>query len=280
MADDAVQRQIDQAVRRQQNYSQGAEGERLVAQTLGFVERYGWTALHDVHWPGRPQANIDHIAIGPGGVVVIDAKNWSGDVQVTAGTLRQNGYSRARETSAASDAASAVAARLAPQHRMTTRSVLCLVAHDLETTRIEATDVVGRAALTDYLVHLPQRLNAYDVADIARHLHGELAGAKSPDAITSAYLDRPVPAARPAGTRAPRQSSRTSRQRAPQQTRPTGRAPSTPGRRALIFCLAFIRRLFSLALRLLLIAIVVGIGIAVLNAVGDAYVERVSNQGP
>ena len=74
-ADAAVAEQLRQAERRLRTYSQGAEGERLVAQALGFLERYCWVSLHDVHWPGRPKANIDHIAVGPGGVVVIDAKN-------------------------------------------------------------------------------------------------------------------------------------------------------------------------------------------------------------
>ncbi|WP_407923750.1 nuclease-related domain-containing protein [Arthrobacter cheniae] len=31
------------------------------------LELQGWRMLHDVHWPGRPKANIDHIAVGPGG---------------------------------------------------------------------------------------------------------------------------------------------------------------------------------------------------------------------
>lgn len=279
MADDAVQRQIDQAVRRQRNYSQGAEGERLVAQTLGFVERYGWTALHDVHWPGRPQANIDHIAIGPGGVVVIDAKNWTGDVAVTNGVLRQNGYSRARETSAAADATAAVAARLAPQHRMAARGVLCLVAHDVETTRIEATDVVGRAGLTEYLVHLPQRLSAYDVADIARHLHRELAGAKSPDAITSAYLDRPAPVSRQGRSRAPREAMPPAARQQP-RGRQTSRPHSAPTWSAGRFVVTAVRKLMSLALRLLFVAMLVGIGVVALQAASEAYLDRISTQSP
>ena len=283
MADAAVQKQIDQAARRQQTYSQGAEGERLVAQTLGFVERYGWTSLHDVHWPGRPQANIDHIAVGPGGVVVIDAKNWTGEVKVTNGTLRQNGYSRSRETSAAADATAAVAALLAPQHRMTTRAVICLVSQDLETTRVEATDVVGRGALTEYLVELPQRLSAYDVADIARYLQGQLAGAKSPDLITSAYLDRAAP------TRGPDKSprTRTSPQRpsspAPQSRQPArGRSAQGPGL-AFRFLAAFdaaMRKLLSLMLRLVLVGIIVGGGIAVLSSAFDAFLEQQTQQTP
>lgn len=275
--DAAVQKQIDQAVRRQQNYSQGAEGERLVAQTLGFVERYGWTSLHDVHWPGRPHANIDHIAVGPGGVVVIDAKNWTGEVKITAGTLRQNGYSRAKETSAASDAAAAVAALLAPPHRMAALAVLCLVAQDVETTRIETTDVVGRSTLTDYLVHLPQRLSAYDVADIARYLHGELANSKSPDLITTAFLERPAKAGRPASPRGPHQA-RPARRATQPGTRAV--APRNPARSAFRFGWNLLRKLVSLVLGLMLIAMVAGVGLAVLNIVTGGFVDRMTTQSP
>ena len=283
MADAAVQKQIDQAARRQQTYSQGAEGERLVAHTLGFVERYGWTALHDVHWPGRPQANIDHIAVGPGGVVIIDAKNWTGDVKVTNGTLRQNGYSRSRETSAAADAAAAVASLLEPRHRMSARAVICLVAHDVDATRVEATDVVGRGALTEYLVDMPQRLSAYDVADIARYLQGQLAGAKSPDVITSAYLDRAAPTGRPVK---PARTRRPSPRLPPpvQPPRQPARARSAQGPRLAFRFLAALdaamRKLFSLMLRLVLVGILVGGGIAVLSSAFDAFLEQQTQQTP
>lgn len=188
-ADAAVEEQLRQAVRRQRTYSQGAEGERLVAQTLGFLERYGWVALHDVHWPGRPQANIDHIAVGPGGVVVIDAKNWTGDVAIRDGVLRQNGFSRARETTAAADATSAVTSRLAPQHRTATHALLCLVAQDVAATGVGRTTVVGRSALGEHLVGLPPRLSAYEVADVARALAADLAGDRSPAVLSSRDLE-------------------------------------------------------------------------------------------
>ena len=61
-------------------WQSGAEGERQTAQSLAALRQHGWLVLHDLHWPGRPFANIDHIAVGPGGVVVIDSKNWSGRI--------------------------------------------------------------------------------------------------------------------------------------------------------------------------------------------------------
>lgn len=35
------------------------------------LHRYGWTVLHDVAWPERRFATIDHVAIGPAGVFVV-----------------------------------------------------------------------------------------------------------------------------------------------------------------------------------------------------------------
>ncbi|GAA4682354.1 nuclease-related domain-containing protein [Nocardioides nanhaiensis] len=35
------------------------------------LHRYGWTVLHDVAWPERRFATIDHVAVGPAGVFVV-----------------------------------------------------------------------------------------------------------------------------------------------------------------------------------------------------------------
>ena len=51
----------------------GAAGERRTARLLAQLERHGWVVLHDLAVPGS-RANIDHLAIGPGGVFVIDSK--------------------------------------------------------------------------------------------------------------------------------------------------------------------------------------------------------------
>src|SRR5512133_681638 len=47
-------------------WRRGAVGERRTARLLGPLERHGWAILHDLAVP-RSQANIDHLAIGPGG---------------------------------------------------------------------------------------------------------------------------------------------------------------------------------------------------------------------
>jgi hypothetical protein len=50
---------------------------------LGPLERQGWVVLHDLAVPGSA-ANLDHLAIGPGGVFVIDSKQYRGRLRLDA----------------------------------------------------------------------------------------------------------------------------------------------------------------------------------------------------
>ena len=65
-------------------WRRGAVGERRTARLLGRLERHGWAVLHDLAVPGS-HANIDHLAIGPGGVFVIDSKRYSGKLHLAPG---------------------------------------------------------------------------------------------------------------------------------------------------------------------------------------------------
>ena len=63
--------------------------------------------IHDRGIPGRGRANIDHLAVGPGGVTVVDTKSTHGHVQlVTFGFFRRrelllvNGRDRTRHLDA------------------------------------------------------------------------------------------------------------------------------------------------------------------------------------
>jgi hypothetical protein len=62
-------------------WRRGAAGERRTARLLGPLERHGWVVLHDVAVPGS-RANIDHLAIGPGGIFVVDSKQYRGRLQL------------------------------------------------------------------------------------------------------------------------------------------------------------------------------------------------------
>jgi hypothetical protein len=62
-------------------WRRGAAGERRTARLLNPLERHGWVVLHDLAVP-RSRANIDHLVVGPGGVFVIDSKQYRGRLQL------------------------------------------------------------------------------------------------------------------------------------------------------------------------------------------------------
>jgi hypothetical protein len=77
----ALERKAAYAARMAGNWQRGAEGESAVAAVLDPLAQQGWRILHDLVDPEG--GNIDHLAIGPPGIAVVDAKNWAAAVTIT-----------------------------------------------------------------------------------------------------------------------------------------------------------------------------------------------------
>ncbi len=169
-------------------WERGADGEVAVAAALVELEASGWTLLHDLAWPGRKHANIDHVAIGNGHVFVIDAKNWSGEVAATGGVLRQNGRSRARVVASVADAARAVADAVPGLVVEDVRPVLCLVrddwfaerfgevlvcsSHNLA-TQLRTQQKPGDSLSPQDVAHIAEALQAHGSVDQPPRSHGK-----------------------------------------------------------------------------------------------------------
>jgi hypothetical protein len=83
-------------------WRRGAAGERRTARLLGPLEHHGWVVLHDLAVPGS-RANLDHLVIGPGGIFVIDSKQYRGRLQLEpSGRLWHGRYPLAPALSAVS----------------------------------------------------------------------------------------------------------------------------------------------------------------------------------
>lgn len=208
----AQQRRLAAAEARHHAWSAGAEGERATAAALQELAADGWLLLHDVHWPGRPVANLDHVAVGPGGVVVVDAKNWSTPVRVRDGVLWAGRHAKTRDCEAAASAAAAVGALLRPQHRHLARAAICLVQQDLDGTRVEAGVVaVGLRRVAAAIRSMPGVLAPAEVRALHAHLTQWLGAPVSPAQLTTAALGRrPVARAaraRPRATTSQRQAA-------------------------------------------------------------------------
>ena len=94
-----------------------AHGQAVTSRALRRLRERGWLHLDDLHWPGRARAVIDHVAVGPGGIIVVTTVHWIGTVDVRAGQIRHNGRLSAAQRGC-EEAAAAIRGVLPPElHR-------------------------------------------------------------------------------------------------------------------------------------------------------------------
>ncbi|HEY1155893.1 MAG TPA: nuclease-related domain-containing protein [Arthrobacter sp.] len=198
-----LKRRLDQAERSTKSWDAGAVGERVVADKLRELVPRGWYVLHDVHWPGRPKANLDHVLVGPGGVVVVDSKNWTGEVRVASGVLWQGRYARTQAVEGALAQCAAVASVLSPPHRRLVRPLICMAAQpDLFGVTDSDVAVAGFQRLVGAIEALPEVLDQQAVVGVYAHLGQQLTHEQEPG-ITALRNVRPGTVVRPAGALPP-----------------------------------------------------------------------------
>jgi hypothetical protein len=162
-------------------YERGRLGEQAVGAALERLRAHRYDVLHDVRWPGRRRANIDHVAVGPAGILVVDAKNWTGKVAAHHGILRQNGSRRDKEVDGVRRAGADVAALLQLPWALHVIPVLCLAGeHQVSPTRCSQVTVVDVGRLADWVSALPGHLSPGDVRDLAAELRSKLPSASVP----------------------------------------------------------------------------------------------------
>lgn len=131
-----------------------------VARALDSTTTTGWRILHQVRWPGHPGMHLAHVAVGPGGIVV-----------VTEGGPTLHEESLDPQLADVACATAAVTALLAPQHRRLVRGVRATRARVDLPTRAR---VVDADSLPDVLGALPRVLSPVEVVIVAAHLRAEL----------------------------------------------------------------------------------------------------------
>lgn len=256
-----LRRQLEHAERAERAWAAGAAGEARVAAILDSLQSKGWMSLHDVHWPGRPKANLDHVLVGPGGIMVVDAKNWSGNVHLRNGVLRQNGYSREREAAGVLEQAAAVAALLEPQHRRLVQSWLCMVGQpDLQGLTVGGARVQGINTLSEAVQALPAVLDPGTVGTIHQYLANLLGGTSSPLLTSAKIAAAPPDFLHASGPAASLARWRTARHPAddPRTIRPPAPLPANRSRKKKPGC-------FAVLFRLALIIFAMGIFLNVLS---------------
>ncbi|RMI13905.1 nuclease-related domain-containing protein [Cellulomonas triticagri] len=160
---------------------------------LALTAASGWVTLTGLNRPGSTRGTVEHVAVGPGGIVVVETLPWDGEISVLGGTLRHRGYGRTPDVAEVAGAAGALTALLAPGHRRAVQAVVCLGGRDLDPVAVCGGAVaVGEHQLAAYLTALPERLAAADVPLVVDYLVAELGGATSPELLTVDDVFRPV----------------------------------------------------------------------------------------
>jgi hypothetical protein len=197
----------------------GALGEEATAIALAALPSETWTVLHDLRWPGRKYANVDHVVIGPPGVFVIDSKNWSGRIMVRDDVLRCSGYRREREVAGAAEAALAVAGLTNVVGPDLVHPVLCFVRDEPLAGKARDVMICSSRNVVEMLTSRPPRLTAQQVRDVSLQLDAQLvpAGSKGQTPISrpsarqgrltlSDRMPAPRPPKRPARRRSRRRN--------------------------------------------------------------------------
>jgi hypothetical protein len=164
-------------------WSVGAEGERVLSEMLASVAGESLRVLNDRRIPGT-KANIDHLAVCPSGVFVVDAKRYRNsrpELRIQGGLFRprtEQLYVAGRERSSLVDGmhkqVALVRAALVDQPEVPVRGVLCFVDADWPL-------IGGAFTVNDVAVLWPKKLKALlaesgpvdpdQIADVQWQLH-------------------------------------------------------------------------------------------------------------
>jgi hypothetical protein len=141
-------------------WDRGAYGEEYVGALLDGLRPAGWLAIHDVDL-GR--GNVDHIVIGPGGVLTVETKSHAGRVSVARIDQRwlRQAYAEAKAVERLAD------------HKVTPLLVFSRAYLDRPVSRQRGVTVLPARMLAGHLERRPPRLSAREVASI----HGRLSAA-------------------------------------------------------------------------------------------------------
>jgi hypothetical protein len=180
-------------------HAAGDDGEAVVRGLLAPLQREGWRLLHKRRWPGTRRGDIDHLVVGPGGVFVLDSKNWRGDVRLVGGRLWQGDDDVSDRLQGLTDQLTAVEGALL-DHGLAPLEIvgaLVFVGQPIPVTSTGRGHVLGDRHLLAWLRARGQRLAPTAVHDLAEALKAAVPPLDPADAPV-VPIARPRPRARSA----------------------------------------------------------------------------------
>lgn len=140
-------------------WRKGEQGERLIADQLARLPAE-WTILHDLCLDDEGH-NVDHVAVGPGGVFSLNSKKLTGSAWVRGGDVFVNGQRTSYRGQAKAEAASLASwFEQATGQRPWVEPVLVIVSTRLTVvSQPRDVTVLGRSEVTGWLRDRPERID-------------------------------------------------------------------------------------------------------------------------
>ncbi|HWH30459.1 MAG TPA: NERD domain-containing protein, partial [Mycobacteriales bacterium] len=144
----------------------------MVRALIEPLRAEGWRLLHRRRWPGTRRADIDHLLVGPGGVFLLDSKNWRGDVRVSGGRLWQGDDDVSDQVEGLADQLTAVEAALVDEGLAPLEIVgaLVFVGKNLPLTNLGRAHLLSDGDLLRWLRARGTRLRPADIVRTAAAL--------------------------------------------------------------------------------------------------------------
>ena len=245
----------------------GVVGEAEVARLLDVLDGAGWHVLNDRYKAAGSLVNIDHIVVGPPGVLVVDAKNWSGGpVHLDEQGMAHRGRRRDKELASLQEAVGAVAGHVRVAHDgAVTAGALAFVGDGWTGDPVlhKGLVVMRADSLQRWLTNLPGTLTPQQVNLIGSTLDAALPPRSGPA--------RPLTLAAFSQRRSPAKSA---------SARPRGR-PSQRRSRPRVSLLAELRQLaLRAALALFLFLVVLPIALKSISSSVDRQLQPVQVNSP
>lgn len=153
------------------SFEAAARSEKRLARTLIELEPLGYTLLADRRRPGSLRGNVDMVLVGPGGVILVDAKAWR-SVAVVHGRVWRGEEDATAEIERLADLLHVTQGELADVGLAPgeVRAVVAFTGLDVPRTELFGLTLLGDAAAVTEIAGLGTRLGPARVAEVRRAL--------------------------------------------------------------------------------------------------------------
>jgi len=177
------------------SYALAARPGANVAEQLEALELLGWRVLLDRSWTGSRRTAIDALLVGPGGVVVVDVRDWD-DVRVLGDSIFCGHECRDDESALLRSVTDRVHDALGDHGvtRQALRSVWVFAGKHVN-ARAQQVDLVGEANFVTWLSSLSARLEESEIDALVTVLEQQFISYDGPSPLAG----RVLPPAPPVG---------------------------------------------------------------------------------